>query len=56
VRHFGETIGWAVHVTDDILDVDESSSALGKTCGKSMPQKSTYPAVYGLEISQPDLP
>lgn len=52
VRRFGETIGWAFQVTDDILDVEESSSALGKTAGKDLAQqKATYPAVYGLERS-----
>ena len=51
-RRFGETIGWAFQVTDDILDVEESSAALGKTAGKDMAQqKATYPAVYGLERS-----
>src|SRR5712691_1194622 len=50
LRRFGETIGWAFQVTDDILDVEESSAALGKTAGKDMAQqKATYPAVYGLE-------
>jgi geranylgeranyl diphosphate synthase type II len=49
---FGETIGWAFQVTDDILDVEESSAALGKTAGKDIAQqKATYPAVYGLERS-----
>src|SRR3989475_5120043 len=52
LRRFGETIGWAFQVTDDILDVEESSAALGKTTGKDMAQqKATYPAVYGLERS-----
>jgi geranylgeranyl diphosphate synthase, type II len=52
LRRFGETIGWAFQVTDDILDVEESSTALGKTAGKDMKQqKATYPAVYGLERS-----
>src|SRR5438093_7418968 len=52
LRHFGETIGWAFQVTDDILDVEESSAALGKTAGQDMAQqKATYPAVYGLERS-----
>jgi geranylgeranyl diphosphate synthase, type II len=52
LRRFGETIGWAFQVTDDILDVEESSSALGKTAGKDLTQqKATYPAVYGLERS-----
>jgi geranylgeranyl diphosphate synthase type II len=52
LRRFGETIGWAFQVTDDILDVEESSAALGKTAGKDIAQqKATYPSVYGLERS-----
>jgi len=52
LRHFGETVGWAFQVTDDILDVEESSAALGKTAGKDIAQqKATYPSVYGLERS-----
>jgi geranylgeranyl diphosphate synthase type II len=52
LRQFGETIGWAFQVTDDILDVEESSAALGKTAGKDVAQqKATYPAVFGLERS-----
>jgi len=52
LRHFGETIGWAFQVTDDILDVEESSVALGKTAGKDIAQqKATYPSVFGLERS-----
>jgi geranylgeranyl diphosphate synthase type II len=49
LRRFGELIGWAFQVTDDILDVEESSAALGKTAGKDQAQqKATYPAVFGL--------
>ena len=52
LRHFGEMIGWAFQVTDDILDVEESSAALGKTAGKDIAQqKATYPAVFGLARS-----
>jgi geranylgeranyl diphosphate synthase type II len=52
LRRFGETIGWAFQVTDDILDVEESSTALGKTAGKDIAQqKATYPSVFGLERS-----
>ena len=52
LRGFGETIGWAFQVVDDILDVEESSAALGKTAGKDIAQqKATYPAVFGLERS-----
>jgi len=52
LRRFGESIGWAFQVVDDILDVEESSAALGKTAGKDQAQqKATYPALYGLEKS-----
>jgi len=50
---FGETIGWAFQVVDDILDVEESSAALGKTSGKdAAQQKATYPSLFGLEKSR----
>jgi geranylgeranyl diphosphate synthase type II len=52
LKRFGETIGWAFQVVDDILDVEESSAALGKTAGKdAAQQKATYPSLYGLEKS-----
>src|ERR1700756_1520618 len=52
LQRFGETIGWAFQVTDDILDVEESSTALGKTAGKDIAQqKATYPAIHGLPRS-----
>jgi len=52
LRTFGGLIGWAFQVTDDILDVEESSAALGKTAGKDQAQqKATYPALFGLEKS-----
>ena len=52
LRTFGGLIGWAFQVTDDILDVEESSSALGKTAGKDQAQqKATYPALFGLKKS-----
>jgi geranylgeranyl diphosphate synthase type II len=50
---FGEHIGLAFQMIDDILDVEESSEALGKTAGKDAQQhKITFPAVYGLEESR----
>jgi len=50
---FGDLIGWAFQVVDDILDVEESSAALGKTAGKDQEQqKATYPALHGLEKSR----
>jgi geranylgeranyl diphosphate synthase type II len=53
LRRFGGYIGWAFQVVDDLLDVEESSSALGKTAGKDQAQaKATYPALYGIEKSR----
>jgi geranylgeranyl diphosphate synthase type II len=50
---YGEHIGLAFQIVDDILDVEESSTALGKTAGKDAAQgKITFPAVYGLERSR----
>ena len=50
---FGESIGWAFQVVDDLLDVEETSAALGKTAGKDEAQKkATYPSLYGLEKSR----
>ena len=52
LRRFGELVGLLFQVTDDILDVEESSAALGKTAGKDIAQqKATYPAVHGLQRS-----
>ncbi len=53
VSRFGEHVGLAFQIVDDILDVEESSEALGKTAGKDAQQhKITFPAVYGLEESR----
>jgi len=50
---YGEHVGLAFQIVDDILDVEESSEALGKTAGKdAQQQKITFPAVYGLESSR----
>ncbi|HEY2843194.1 MAG TPA: farnesyl diphosphate synthase [Bryobacteraceae bacterium] len=50
---FGEHIGLAFQIVDDVLDVEQSSEALGKTAGKDAQQnKITFPAVYGLERSR----
>jgi geranylgeranyl diphosphate synthase type II len=49
---YGERVGLAFQIVDDILDVEESSESLGKTAGKDAEQhKITFPAVYGLETS-----
>jgi geranylgeranyl diphosphate synthase type II len=50
---YGEHIGLAFQIVDDVLDVEQSSEALGKTAGKDVKQqKITFPAVYGLDRSR----
>jgi len=53
LTRFGEHVGLAFQMVDDILDVEQSSEALGKTAGKDAAQhKITFPAVYGIERSR----
>jgi geranylgeranyl diphosphate synthase type II len=53
ISRYGERVGLAFQIVDDILDIEESSEALGKTAGKDVAQgKITFPAVYGLEVSR----
>lgn len=52
LSRFGEHVGLAFQIVDDILDVEQPSEALGKTAGKDAAQgKITFPAVYGLDAS-----
>ena len=50
---FGERLGIAFQVVDDILDVSGTAGELGKTPGKDSAQdKATYPALFGIEASR----
>ena len=50
---FGQKIGLAFQIIDDVLDVTESRETLGKTAGKDKERrKATYPALLGLEQSR----
>ncbi len=50
---YGEAIGLAFQVVDDILDVTQASSKLGKTAGKDQENnKPTYVTVLGLDAAR----
>lgn len=53
LRQFGQAIGLAFQIVDDILDVTQTSKQLGKTAGKdATSEKATYPALFGLGESR----
>lgn len=52
LKAFGQSIGLAFQIVDDVLDVTQTSEQLGKTAGKdSEAEKATYPALFGVEQS-----
>ena len=53
LRCYGQAIGLAFQIVDDILDITQTSEQLGKTAGKDIAsEKATYPALFGLEASR----
>ena len=52
LTEFGQALGLAFQIIDDILDVTQPSERLGKSAGKDIvAAKATYPAVIGMEAS-----
>ena len=53
VTVYGEKVGLAFQIADDLLDVLGSNESLGKTAGKDDREKKlTYPALHGVEESR----
>jgi geranylgeranyl diphosphate synthase type II len=52
LRTYGQSIGLAFQIVDDVLDLTQTSEQLGKTAGKDQAaEKTTYPALFGIEES-----
>jgi len=53
LSEYGEKLGLAFQIADDILDVTATSSALGKPAGSDVKKgKATYPAAMGIDRSR----
>jgi geranylgeranyl diphosphate synthase type II len=53
LTHFGEGIGLAFQIADDILNVEGQAALLGKKIGSDLSRrKATYPSLLGLEESK----
>lgn len=53
LTHYGERIGLAFQIADDILNVEGKATLLGKKTGSDLSRgKATYPALLGLEESK----
>jgi geranylgeranyl diphosphate synthase type II len=56
LRTYGDSVGLAFQIVDDLLDIEESSAALGKTAGKDVAQgKLTFPALLGVEAARDEV-
>ncbi len=52
---YGENIGFAFQITDDILDIKSNSQTLGKSIGKDEKQnKATWVKMFGIEQAKKD--
>jgi len=53
LTRYGECIGLAFQISDDILDIEGDEATLGKDIGSDTAKgKSTFPAVIGLDSSR----
>jgi geranylgeranyl diphosphate synthase type II len=53
VKKYGDAIGLAFQITDDILDIEGTTEELGKPAKSDIiNEKSTYPAILGVEKSR----
>jgi len=53
IASYGEKIGLAFQISDDILDIEGDSETMGKRAGADQEKgKMTYPAVLGLDRSK----
>jgi geranylgeranyl diphosphate synthase type II len=55
LTRYGEAIGLAFQIVDDILDIEGATEEMGKRAGSdARKHKATYPALFGLETARQD--
>jgi geranylgeranyl diphosphate synthase, type II len=53
LTRYGENIGLAFQIIDDILDIEGTTEELGKSAGSdSKKNKLTYPSLFGIEVAR----
>jgi len=53
LTHYGERVGLAFQIADDILDLEGDEAVIGKQVGSDLKkEKTTYPALYGISESR----
>ncbi len=53
IRRYGEAVGLAFQIADDILDVEGGAAVMGKkTGGDARKEKATYPSIIGMAESK----
>jgi len=50
ITNYASKLGLLFQITDDLLDITQTTEVLGKTAGKDLTaEKATYPSIYGIE-------
>ena len=53
ITDYALKLGLLFQITDDLLDVTQTTEVLGKTAGKDVKaEKATYPGIYGIDKAQ----
>jgi geranylgeranyl pyrophosphate synthase len=53
ITNYASSLGLLFQITDDLIDITQSTETLGKTAGKDIAAaKATYPSIYGFDEAQ----
>jgi geranylgeranyl pyrophosphate synthase len=53
ITNYAKSVGLLFQITDDLLDITQTTEVLGKTAGKDVTaEKATYPSIYGFAEAQ----